>query len=419
MNTSQAAVPSRSDTALTAVVVLIAVYAMSQFLRNSVGVIASDLARELQLSASEIGLLSSAFFFSFAAAQIPVGIAIDRYGPKRTMLGTAVLAILGTALFALAPSAPVLILARVVIGLGCSTFLMAPLAIYAKRFPPQRFAVLTSLQMGFANIGTLAATAPLAATAAAVGWRPTFMGAALFTALAVVLAVILVPRDTNGSGPRESWGEALKGVVLATRVKSFWPVLFAHFTAYSSFATVVGLWGGPWLSDVYGVDLPTRGNLLLIGAVAQMAGLLLWGATDRFWRSYKRAVLAGGLATVALLALVAIVPVGITVAALWLGAFGLLVAFTPILTAHGKALFPPALTGRGITLMNIGAIGGTFLSQTVTGFLIDGVGRSPSGAYPLAGYQLIFGALAAWLLASLVVYARAIDPHPASHAKNA
>ena len=311
MSTPQAAAPSRSETIFALVAVLVSIYGMSQFLRNSIGVIASDLARELQLSASEIGLLSSAFFFSFAAAQIPVGIAIDRYGPKRTMMSTAVLAVAGTVLFALAPSASLLILARILMGLGCSTFFMAPLAIYARRFPPERFAVLTSLQMGLANIGTLAATAPLAVAAAAVGWRPTFLGVAVLTALVALVVLAVVPRDLAGGTSRESWGETLQGVVTATRVPSFWPVLFAHFTGYSSFATVIGLWGGPWLTDVYGVDLAARGNLLLIGAVAQMSGLLLWGATDRYWRSYKRPVLVGGFAAAGLLALAALVPLSL------------------------------------------------------------------------------------------------------------
>ena len=122
------------------VAALVSIYAISQFLRNSIGVIANDLARELDLSATQTGLLSSAFFFSFAAVQIPIGILIDRYGPKRTMLATAVLTVLGTILFALASSASVLIAARVLMGLGCSTFFMAPLVIYARRFPPERFA---------------------------------------------------------------------------------------------------------------------------------------------------------------------------------------------------------------------------------------------------------------------------------------
>jgi len=418
MHSPSGAVSPRSDAALL-IVSLIAIYAISQFLRNSIGVIAHDLARQLDLSATQIGLLSSTFFFSFAAAQIPVGIAIDRYGPKRTMLATAVLAVAGTVLFALAPSAATLIAARALMGLGCSTFLMAPLVIYARRFPPERFAGLTSLQMGFANIGTLSATAPLAASAEFIGWRASFLAIACLTALVALLIVWAVPRHRGGGSERESWAAAFRGVGAALKVRSFWPVFFVHLTAYSCFATMVGLWGGPWLTDVHGTDLSARGNILFIGAAAQMAGLLLWGAMDRYWGSYKRPVLLGGGASVLLLAIVAAFPMDRTSAAVWFGLFGLFVAFTPILTAHGKSLFPPALTGRGITLMNIGAIGGVFLSQTVTGLLMDAVGRGANGVYPPEGYRLVFGVLGGWLLLSLVIYTRAIDPHPSSHAPNA
>jgi hypothetical protein len=89
------------------------------------------------------------------------------------------------------------------------------------------------------------------------------------------------------------------------------------------------------------------------------------------------------------------------------------------LTSHGKSLFPSTLTGRGITLMNIGTMGGAFLSQSVTGMLIDLMGRSDQGLYRPEGYRLVFAALAGWLLLSLAFYLRAIDPHPSSHAYKA
>ncbi|MFC4174708.1 MFS transporter [Microvirga sp. GCM10011540] len=417
MNSSSSVAPARSETALLLILALIAIYAVSQFLRNSIGVIAHDLARQLDLTATQIGLLSSTFFFSFAAAQIPVGIAIDRYGPKRTMLATAVLAVAGTALFAMAPSAATLIASRAVMGLGCSTFFMAPLVIYARRFPPERFAGLTSLQMGFANIGTLSATAPLAASAAFFGWRASFLGVAVLTALVALAIVWAVPKDTvAGRGEQETWASTFRGVGKALRVRSFWPVFFVHLTAYSCFATMVGLWGGPWLTDVHGADLTARGNILLIGAAAQMIGLLLWGVMDRYWGSYKRPVLFGGGATVLLLAIVTLFPLDRTSATVWFGLFGLFVAFTPILTAHGKSLFPPELTGRGITLMNIGSIGGAFLSQSVTGLLMDAVGRAENGVYLPEGYRVVFASLGGWLLLSLLFYRGAIDPHPSRHA---
>jgi predicted MFS family arabinose efflux permease len=410
---------TRSETALFLIAVLATLYAVSQFLRNSIGVIANDLARELHLSATQTGLLSSVFFFAFAAVQIPIGILIDRYGPKRTMLATAVLTVTGTVLFALAPSASLLIAARALMGLGCSTFFMAPLVIYARRFPPERFAGLTSLQMGLANLGTLAATAPLAASAAAFGWRTTFLAVAVLT-IAIVLAIIwIVPSDSGSGRPKETWTAAFRGVAAALKVPSFWPVFFMHLTTYGCFASVIGLWGGPWLSDVHGADLGMRGNILLLGATAQICGMLLWGATDRFWGSYKKPVLAGSTATVLLLSVLVLAPLDRASATLWFPLFGLCVAYTPILTSHGKSLFPTTLTGRGITLMNIGTMGGAFLSQTVTGMLIDLMGRSDQGLYRPEGYRLVFAALAGWLLLSLAFYVRAIDPHPSRHANKA
>jgi predicted MFS family arabinose efflux permease len=408
--------PTRSETAVFLIAALVAIYAVSQFLRNSIGVIANDLARELSLSATQTGLLSSAFFFTFAAVQIPIGILIDRYGPKRVMLATAVVAVAGIMLFALAPSASLLIAARALMGLGCSTFFMAPLVIYARRFPPERFAGLTSIQMGGANLGTLAATAPLAASSAAIGWRGSFLIVAAITVVLTLVIVVAVPKDASHAKGRENWSEAFRGVAAAVKVPSFRSVFFMHLTLYSCFVSIVGLWGGPWLTDVHGADLAARGQILLLGAGAQICGMLLWGATDRFWGSYKKPVLIGGSAAVVMMAFLVFVPLDLTLVPIWFVLFGLSVSCTPILTAHGKSLFPTHLTGRGITLMNIGTMGGAFLSQSVTGVLIDLMGRSGTGGYSPAGYRLVFAALGGWLLLSLLFYARAIDPHPSRYA---
>jgi predicted MFS family arabinose efflux permease len=405
----------------TLVASLVAIYSVSQFLRNSIAVIANDLARELDLSATQVGLLSSAFFLAFAAAQIPVGIAIDRYGGKRTMLGSAVLCIAGTALFALAGTGAMLVVARALMGLGCSTFFMAPLAIYARRFPPENFAFLTSVQLGLGTAGTLVATAPLASASAAFGWRATFAAVAALTALVAVAVLILVPDDSKGphgetshreTSKAETWAETFGGVAAALRVRSFWPVFLAHATSYSSFATVIGLWAGPWLSDVHGADLTTRGRILLVGAVTQIVGVFVWGYADRFFRSYRRSVLLAASAAVVLLVVAAVVPFTLTGAAVWLGLYGFAVAYGPIVTAHGKSLFPRELTGRGITLMNMGTMSGVFVFQATTGALVDVFGRTTTGGYPPAAYQAVFLVLAVGLGGSLIPYVRAFDPHP-------
>src|SRR2546423_9901506 len=123
--------PLGSRGIVTGVGSLAAIYLVSQFLRNSIGVIAPDLAAEIGLSGGEIGLLSSAFFFAFAAAQLPLGLAIDRYGPKRCMLVCAAIAFVGAAEFAIAPTPAGLIAARVLMGFGSSCYLMAPLRLHA------------------------------------------------------------------------------------------------------------------------------------------------------------------------------------------------------------------------------------------------------------------------------------------------
>ena len=202
---------------------------------------------------------------------------------------------------------------------------------------------------------------------------------------------------------------------------SFWPVFLAHATSYASFATVIGLWAGPWLSDVHGADLETRGRLLLVGAVAQIGGVFLWGYADRFVRSYRRSVLLAASLAVVLLVVASAVPLTLTGAAVWLALFGFAVAYGPIVTAHGKSLFPPELTGRGITLMNMGTMSGVFLFQSLTGALVDIMGHGPGGGYSAGAYGAVFFVLALGLGASLIPYARAIDPHPSkqhgSHAK--
>jgi predicted MFS family arabinose efflux permease len=397
---------------------LIAIYAISQFLRNSIGVIAPDLSAELAMDASTLGLLSSVYFLSFAAAQIPVGIAIDRYGARTTLVVCGAITAVGTAMFALAPTSGVLIAARLLIGIGCSSFFMAPLAIYARRFPPERFASLTSIQLGAGSIGTLIATAPLAASAAAIGWRGSFMALAAITVIVTVAVMALVPRRQVVEASRESWGDTFRGVGAAMRVRSFWVVFFMHAATYSAFASVVGLWAGPWLADVHGADLQARGNILLLAAAAQITGIFAWGWADRLFRSYKRSSLTGAIMTAALLGYAALVPMSLDAARIWLVLFGVSVAYTPIVTAHGKSLFPIQLTGRGITLMNVGTMGGVFVSQSLSGILVAWF-PARGGIYPEEAYRAVFAALGIALVVAILLYLRSIDPHPSRHAPQA
>ncbi len=400
-------------TAIALIAALMGLHMMSQFLRNSVGVIAPNLAQDIGLGAAGIGLLSSAFFLSFAAAQIPVGIAIDRHGPRRVMSSSAALMVLGVAVFAFGTSAETLVLGRVLMGLGCSSLFMGPLVVYSRWFPPDRFSTLTGMQLGVSGMGMLVATAPLAYGTATIGWRMSFL---VIAALGVVLGIVMyivVRDDPPGRAPpprTDSLADSMRGLAQVVRVPSLVPVFIMNAFSYSAIVTVLGLWAGPYLSHVYGYDIEVRGNLLFVLAFVYVTATLFWGPTDRLFQSYKKPVIIGALATVALLAWLAVVgqPEPSALIA-WFVLLGLAAGFSPVLTAHNRALFPSALMGRGLTLMNLGTMGGVFVVQALTGAVV-GLFDAPGGVYPLDAYRAAFAVEALLLGSATLLYLLAWDP---------
>jgi len=410
--------------AMTAIVLigaLCAIHTMSQFLRTSIGVIAPDLAREIGLSAAGIGLLASSFFMSFAAAQVPLGVAIDRFGPRLVLGASTVIAVAGTLVFATATSAEMLIVGRVLLGVGCASFFIAPLTIYSRWFPPERFSTVVGIQLGVSALGMLAATAPLGFATAAFGWRPSFLAVAGITAVvgAIVYAIARdYPPGVSPPARHESLRETIRGLVVVARTPSV-PRLFAmHFSGYSILVTVLGLWGGPYLAHVYGHGVERRGELLFVLAMSNVLANMLWGPADRLFSSYKRPVIAGASVTVLLLVWLAYVgrpePSSLVI---WFIAFGFFTAYTPVLTAHGRSLFAPEFVGRGLTLLNVGTMSGVFILQFVTGLVVDQF-PAVDGAYPVDAYRAAFAVEAVVLAVSTLIYLKARDPvheRPGSH----
>jgi MFS family permease len=400
---------------------LCAVYLFSQFLRNSVGVIAPDIAADLALSPEALGVLSSVFFLSFAAVQVPLGVAIDRFGPRRCMLASIGLAVAGCVLFALSDSLLGLTAARVLMGLGCSSFFMAPLTIYTRWFRPEQFSTLTGVQLGIGTLGTLLATAPLAYSTALIGWRETFLVVAGATTVIGILAALVVRDEPPGRRrefePPTSLRECVKGLAEVVRVPGFVPIFAMQFTSYSSFVSVLGLWGGPYLADVLDLDLSARGNVLLVMAAASIAGLFAWGPMDRVFGARKPMVELGVLTTAALLVVLGLAgDRSIAVAVVVLAALGLSSGYVSVLTAHGRALFTQDQVGRGMATINVGTIGGVFVMQMLTGAIIgsfESLGDVGERAVrPFVAYQAAFWLLALSLVAAWLVYRRAPDPRP-------
>jgi len=396
-----------SALAVAIVATLGLLYVVSQFLRNSVGVIAPNLASDMGLSPIEIGLLSSIYFLCFAAVQLPLGVALDRFGPRQCMLLSIGLTVAGCLAFASAHDAPGLVVARAILGFGTACFLMAPVALYARWFPPERFSTFAGIHLGAGSLGALLATAPLALMAATFGWRSAFVGVAIATVAIGILTWWYVTDDPPGrSTPsrNETLRESVAGIWQVIRTPSIGRVFMVQLTSYPSYVLVVGLWGGPYLTHIYGYDLQGRGEVLFVAALAQVLGSFFWGPSDRFFGRFKPPILAGtGLCLVSLLLLTF---GGVMPAPLLIVSFALLgfsTGMTSVVMSHGRSLVPPHLLGRCITLLNIGTMGGGFLVQFISGVVID-LFPTQGGAYPLEAYRLVFGLQAALVLVGAWAY---------------
>jgi MFS family permease len=389
-------------------------YIVSQFLRNSVGVIAPNLAAEVGLSPLQIGLLSSIYFFAFAAVQLPLGVALDRFGPKRCMLVSVAITVIGCAVFALAPNAGGLVAGRALLGLGTGCFLIAPLALYARWFAPERFSTLGGIHLGIGSLGALLATAPLAFSTASFGWRATFLGVGVFTVAAGLLAWLIVNDDPPGvrtEPRRESLRESVAGIWAVIRTPSIGRIFLIQLASYPSYILVVGLWGGPYLTHIFGYDLKGRGDILFVAALMQIVGSFFWGPMDRLFGRQKTPILiAGGMSCAALmsLALLGMMPAPLLIGILAL--LGFSTGAVSLVLAHGRSLVPPQLLGRTMTLLNIGTMGGGFVVQLVSGALIE-LFPTEGGAYPLEAYRLVFGLQATFMLIALWAYFGSREGH--------
>ena len=232
---------------LVIVATLATAYVASHFFRAANVTIGLDLMRDLAIGPEALGVLTGAFFFGFAAMQIPCGFLFDRYGPRKTVTGMLVLATIGAAVFTLAPDWPTLFAGRVLLGAGFGVMLIGSMVVISRWFPPDRFSTLTSVVLSVGLLGNLAATTPLAWGTQLVGWRAIFAAVVIFTVLATI-AVWLVVRDAPPGHPflarkPEAPREMLRGLGQALAHPAMPYILVLNFCNYACTFTVQGLWG--------------------------------------------------------------------------------------------------------------------------------------------------------------------------------
>jgi predicted MFS family arabinose efflux permease len=399
------------------VALLILLTCLSQFYRVSNSVIAPELSRDLGLTATHLGWAGGVFFLALLVMQIPVGLMFDRIGARRTVAGLSIVAVLGAVLLSRAEGPAGHLIGRLVVGIGCAASFMSAVFLVGRWFPPARLSQALSWVFAASNVGTLIAATPLAWASATIGWRNGFLVLGAVSAVAAVLFYVLVrdlPPGVEPPGqPKETAGDVLRGLLQVWKTPGLGPVLAMHTFAYAVMLTVLGVWAGPYLYAVHGLDSMARGHVMLGMGLAQIIGILCYGPLDRVFGSRKTVVVMGVVLTTSVLVVLA----ALSHPPLWL-AVSLLVALTffaaygIVIVAQGRSLFPAHLAGRGVTTVNMAQVFGCMVLPAASGYVVAGF-AAPDGTTPEVAFRAVFGLLAVCNLVGLAVYLRSPDSKPA------
>lgn len=392
---------------------------MSQFMRAAMSVVAPDIMAEARLTAEAYGTMAGAFFLGVAAAQIPVGLLFDRFGARVTIAGSLVVAGLATFAFARAEGFVALFAWRFVVGVGFASALMGGLVVAARWFPSDRFSQITGLFIAVsAAVGLMGAATPMAWLSAAIGWRRAFVVAGVLIFIAAALVWTLV-RDAPPGHPWhtrrvESARQQVAGYLTILRLPGIAYIMLMAGVGYATLITIVGVWGGPYLHDVHGLDGIARGNVLTALVAGSICGLLLYGPLDRWADTRKRVVVVGVMLSAALLASFAALsrpPVALVAAFFFL--YGIVGSYYITNIALGRAHYPDHLVGRGVTTVNLCTFLGVVLIQFGSARLMGAFGGgTPGQAVPETAYRIFFAALAVYAFVAALSYLRTRDVRP-------
>jgi predicted MFS family arabinose efflux permease len=385
--------PSATRLVLTVLAPFAAGFFLSYLFRSVNAVVGPRLAAEIGLSAAGLGLLTSAYLFAFAAFQLPLGVLLDRFGPRRVQAALLACAALGSLLFAAGADLATLTAARALIGLGFAGGLMSGFKAVVLWVPEARRALANAAVMSFGALGILVATLPVELAIQAIGWRAVFVSLAAVTAAVAILILLAVPERGETRAPEGLRTQiAALARILGDRI--FWRLAPLVTATAGTHIAIQTLWAGPWLRDVAGLDRIGVANHLMAMAIGFLAGILLSGAVAD-WLVRRGVdlltVMLGFLAVFLLAELALVLEWTALTLPLWV-LFGMtgqvaILAY-PWLSSHYGA----ALSGRANTAMNLLIFAVAFAVQYAIGGVIDLFPETAGGGYSRQGYQVGFGA---------------------------
>lgn len=388
-------------------------YVLVYFHRLCPAVVAVDMMRDLGTGGTLTGLLAAAYFYPYALMQLPSGLLADSWGARRTITLFFGVAFAGSLMLGLAPTGGWAILGRTLVGVGAAMLFVPALKILAEWFKPEEFAGMTGILLAMGGLGSLASAAPLAALNRAMGWRLAFILVGCLTLLLAGLVWWLVrdhpsdkgwaprPPPPSAAATRQRLGHNMR-VVLQT--PHFWVLAIWFFFNCAVLYTFAGLWGGPYLIQIHGLEPLHSGRILSLVAVGTIVGSPLLTCISTHVLGARKPVLYGCTSIlVVITGLLALLPDRLPVFSLYFICLGLGIcasAVTVIAFTLNKELFPVAMAGTATGLINFFPFAGGAVCQPLTGFLLERHALQ-TGIFSLAGYQAAFRLL---LLCALIAF---------------
>jgi sugar phosphate permease len=388
--------PSRNRWTIFATLALM--YILVYFYRVSLAVVAGDISRELHLTPEQLGTLSGVMFFVYAVAQLPLGPMIDRLGSRLVISGCGVLTTLGGLLFSQADTLLLAMIARILIGVGTASVLMATFTLFSHWFSKDEFGRVSGFMVALGNLGNLAATAPLALAVGVFGWRHAFLVVGVVQAVVTVLVFVRVQdRPDTGCALAEA-AASLKVPMLAAwkdifSSRDFWLLGFIAFSWYGNYLALQALWGGPYLMDLLHLSQKGAGSMLMFTSVGFIVGsTCIDTVARRFFKSYKKTLLAGQLLLLLLMTAFTgwaeVVPQALLAGLFF--AIGLAVSSGVMIYPIVRSMFPVGIVGTALTSLNFYVLMGAAVTQQVMGIVVGSQGIGGAGSISAAGLHSAF-----------------------------
>jgi sugar phosphate permease len=272
-------------------------YLFSNFHRVAPAVVATDLMRAFALDAATLGSLAAIYPYTFTAMALVAGSLVDTLGPRWTLTAGCLTMAGGAAVFGLAPAFPVAVAARLLVAVGASVILIAWLSLLAEWFRPDQFATLSGSTQGVGNVGALLASTPLALAVEALGWRQTFVLIGVLTALFAALSALLIrdrpealglPPVTARPARAATLLDVLRDIPAVIGNARTWPPVLAAGSVYATLIAFLGLWGMPYLTQVYGFTRVHAATTLAFLALGLIVGSPFVGWLSDRWLARRR-----------------------------------------------------------------------------------------------------------------------------------